>query len=55
MIKQKATECNSHFLVVTKLIFTKKEAKAFSLDKNLKRKINVIINRYKRENMEKYN
>lgn len=55
MIKQKITEYNSHFLVVTKLTFTKKEAKAFSLDKNLKRKVNTVINRYKRENMEKYN
>jgi len=55
MIKQKVTECSSHFLVVTKLTFTKKEAKAFSLDKNLKRKVNAVINRYKRENMEKYN
>lgn len=55
MIKQKVTECSSHFLVVTKLTFTKKEVKAFSLDKNLKRKVNAVINRYKRENMEKYN
>lgn len=55
MIKQKVTEYTSNFLVVTKLTFTKKEAKAFSLDKNLKRKVNAVINRYKRENMEKYN
>ena len=55
MIKQKVTEHNSNFLVETKLTFTKKEAKAFSLDKNLKRKVNAIIDRYKRENMKKYN
>lgn len=55
MIKQKVTEYDSHFLVETRLTFTKKEAKAFDLDKNLKRKVNAIINRYKRENMEKRN
>lgn len=55
MISQKVTEHNSHFLVVTKLTFTKKEIKAFSLDKNLKRKVNAVINRYKRGNMEKRN
>lgn len=55
MIKQKVTEYDSHFLVETKLTFTKKEIKAFSLDKDLKRKVNAVINRYKRENMKKYN
>lgn len=55
MIKQKVTEYTSHFLVETRLTFTKKEAEAFYLDKNLKRKINAIINRYKRGNMEKRN
>lgn len=55
MIKQKVTEYDSHFLVETRLTFTKKEAEAFYLDKNLKRKINAIINRYKRGNMEKRN
>ena len=55
MIKQKVTEYDSHFLVETRLTFTKKEAKAFDLDKNLKRKVNAIINRYKRENMKRYN
>ena len=48
MIKQKVTEYNSHFLVETRLTFTKKEAEAFYLDKNLKGKINAIIHRYKR-------
>ena len=42
MIKQKVTEYTSHFLVETRLTFTKKEAEAFYLDKNLKRKINAI-------------
>ena len=55
MIKQKVTEHNSHFLVVTKLTFTKKEVKAFNLDKNLKRKVNAVIDRYKRENVKKHN
>ena len=55
MIKQKITEYTSHFLVETRLTFTKKETEAFYLDKNLKRKINAIINRYKRGNMEKRN
>ena len=55
MIKQKVTERESHFLVETRLTFTKKEIKAFYLDKNLKRKVNAVINRYKRENMKKYN
>lgn len=35
MIKQKITEYTSHFLVETRLTFTKKEAEAFYLDKNL--------------------
>ena len=55
MIKQKVTEYGSNFLVVTKLTFTKEEAEAFNLDKYLKRKVNALINRYKRENMEKCN
>lgn len=55
MIKQKVTEYGSNFLVVTKLTFTKEEAEAFNLDKYIKRKVNAIINRYKRENMEKCN
>ena len=55
MIKQKVTEYNSYFLVETRLAFTKKEAKAFDLDKNLKRKVDAIIHRYKRENVEKRN
>lgn len=55
MLTQKVTESNFHFLVETRLVFTKKEAKAFDLDKNLKRKVNAIINRYKRDNMKKYN
>lgn len=55
MIKQKVTEYGSNFLVVTKLTFTKEEAEAFNLDKYLKRKVNAVINRYKRENMEKCN
>lgn len=55
MIKQKVTEYTSHFLVETRLTFTKKEAKAFDLDKNLKKKVNAVINRYKRENMKRYN
>ena len=55
MIKQKVTEYNSHFLVETKLTFTKKEAEAFYSDKNLKKKVNAVISRYKRENMEKRN
>ena len=38
MIKQKVTEYTSHFLVETRLTFTKKEAEVFYLDKNLKRK-----------------
>ena len=55
MIKQKVTEYTSHFLVETRLTFTKKEAKAFDLDKNLKRKVNAIISRYKRDNVKKRN
>lgn len=55
MIKQKVTEYTSYFLVETRLTFTKKEAKAFDLDKNLKKKVNVIINRYKRGNMTRRN
>lgn len=55
MIKQKVTEYGSNFLVVTKLTFTKEESEAFNLDKYLKRKVNAVINRYKRENMEKCN
>lgn len=52
MIKQKVTEYNSYFLVETRLTFTKKEIKAFSLDKTLERKVDAIINRYKRNNMK---
>ena len=55
MIKQKVTEYGYHFLVETRLTFTKKEVKAFDLDKNLKRKVNAVINRYKRENVRRYN
>lgn len=55
MIKQKVTEFNSNFLVETRLTFTKKEIKAFSLDKTLERKVDAIINRYKRNNMKKRN
>ena len=55
MIKQKVTEYKSYFLVETRLTFTKKEIKAFYLDKNLKRKVNAVINRYKRENMTRKN
>lgn len=55
MIKQKVTEFDSTFLVETRLTFTKKEAKAFSLDKTLERKIDAIINRYKRENVKNRN
>ena len=55
MIKQKVTEYHSYFLVETRLTFTKKEAKAFDLDKNLKRKVMAIINRYKRENVKNRN
>lgn len=55
MIKQKVTEYDSAFLVETRLTFTKKESKAFDLDKNLKRKVNAIINRYKRNNMKRRN
>lgn len=55
MIKQKVTEYTSNFLVETRLTFTKKEIKAFSLDKTLERKVDAIINRYKRNNMKKYN
>ncbi len=55
MIKQKVTEFDSAFLVETRLTFTKKESKAFDLDKNLKRKVNAIINRYKRDNMKRRN
>lgn len=55
MIKQKVTEYKSYFLVETRLTFTEKEAEAFYLDKNLKRKVNAVINRYKRENMTRRN
>lgn len=55
MIKQKVTEYKSYFLVEIRLTFTKKEIKAFYLDKNLKRKVNAVINRYKRENMTRKN
>ena len=55
MIKQKVTEYPYYFLVETRLTFTKKEAKAFDLDKNLKKKVNAIINRYKRGNVKRRN
>lgn len=55
MIKQKVIEYHYYFLVETRLVFTKKEVKAFSLDKNLKRKVRAIINRYKRENVKSRN
>ena len=55
MIKQKVTEYDSYFLVETRLTFTKKEIKAFGLDKTLERKVDAIINRYKRNNMKKRN
>lgn len=55
MIKQKVTEFDSRFLVETRLNFTKKEVRAFYSDKNLKKKVNAVINRYRRENMKKYN
>lgn len=37
MIKQKVTEYTYNFLVETRLTFTKKEIKAFSLDKTLEK------------------
>ena len=55
MIKQRVTEYKYYFLVETRLTFIKKEAEAFYLNKNLKRKINAIIHHYKRGNMEKRN
>lgn len=55
MIKQKVTEYKSYFLVETRLTLTKKEIRAICLDKNLKRKVNAVINRYKRENMTRRN
>lgn len=55
MIKQKVTEYKSYFLVETRLTFTKKEIKAFSLDKTLERKVNAVINRYKREDITRRN